>query len=172
MRKRKLLIAFIGPVGSGKTYIARRLSQRLGAVHIRTDDIRVALRKRGKSYSTAGRMAKHRAEGALEKGKSIVLDFDAVRSAKQREYRKFAKRFGARSVFIKVRTPEKIILSRLRRHRYTRRDLFQSAAEAIRVYFMRRKFHQRKLKSKPDFVINNARPLEPQIRRIVKNLKG
>lgn len=172
MKRKFLLIAFIGPVGSGKTYIARILARKLGALNVRTDDIRVALRRKGKPYSQAPRIAKHMTEEALAKRKSVVLDFDAVRVMKQREYRNFAKHFGAHPVFVKVRTPEKIILRRLRRHRYAKSDLFQSAAEAIRVYLMRRKFHKRKLKSKPDFVINNARPLGPQLRRVIEKLKG
>lgn len=78
VKKQKLLVALTGPVGSGKTYIARILAKKLGAVHVRTDDLRVTLRKQGKSLSSARRLARKETETALSKGKKVVADFDAV----------------------------------------------------------------------------------------------
>lgn len=172
--KKKFLIAFIGPVGSGKTYIARILARKLGAVHVRADDIRVVLRRRGKaaSISVVRRVGLGKMERGLRNGKSVISDFDAVLTKRRRELARFAKRFGARAVFIQVKTPEDIVLKRLRRHRYGKNDLFSSAKEAIRIYFIRRKLHRKPLRPKPDFVINNARPLEPQLRRVVKRLRN
>lgn len=166
------LLALIGPVGSGKTHVARIIAQKTGAVHIRTDDIRVLLRKKKKSYSGAAAIAKREAAKTLRRKKSVVLDFDAVRTKRQKELIRFAKQFGARAFFTRVRTPEKLILKRLRKHRYSQNDLFQSAEEAVRVYHLRKVLHhkKKKLQSRPDFVINNARPLAPQIRKITKRL--
>ena len=72
--RQQLLIAFIGPVGSGKTHVARSIAQKLKAVHIRTDDIRVALRREGKSYSSAPALANRMRREALAQGKSVVSD--------------------------------------------------------------------------------------------------
>ncbi|MBI2639495.1 MAG: ATP-binding protein [Candidatus Sungbacteria bacterium] len=170
---RLFLIAFIGPVGSGKTHVARIVARRIGAVHIRTDDIRVLLRKKGKPYSRAPLIAKQMAQKAFCSGKSVVLDFDAVRPQRQKELVRFAKQFGAGTLFIRVLTPERLILKRLREHRYSRKDLFQSAEEAIRVHYLRRALHRKKkkLQLKPGFVINNARSLLPQINKVVKKLR-
>lgn len=171
-RNHKFLIAFIGPVGSGKTHLAKILARSLDAAHVRTDDIRVTLRRGGKSYSSARSMANKLAEKLLGRGKSVVNDFDAVLPARQRELKKRAQKFGAKLVLIKIKTPEKLIIRRLKRHKYTKADLFRNAAEAIRVYYIRRNLHLRKFRTRPDLVINNARPLAPQIKKIVKILRG
>lgn len=166
------LIAMVGPVGSGKSFIANILSNKLKAAHIRTDDIRVELRRQGRSYSRAYTIARYRAKTVLEKKKSVISDFDAVLPGRRQELKKIARNYGAKFILIHIKTPEKIILKRLRAHKYASRDLFKNSQEAIRVYFSRKKFHTRQLKIHPDFVINNARPLEPQIQKIVKKLKS
>ena len=170
-KKTKLLIGFISPSGSGKTYIAKILAGKLRAVHIRTDDIRVALRRIGESYSSAPMRAGRARDAALAAGKSVVMDFDAVLLKRRQELAAVAKRFGARLFFIRVKTPEHVILARLRRHRYTN-GFFRSAREAIRTYYIRRALHRKQLLPRADFVINNARPSAPQIRRIVDRIKG
>lgn len=169
--KRPFLIAFLGSVGSGKSYVARVLAKKIGAAHIRTDDIRVMLRRQGKSYSRASRLAKSLQERTLLCGQSVIADFDAVLAKRRMELKKLAEKYGAKMVVIQVKTPKKLVLARLRRHRYTRDDLFQNAEETIRVYFNRRKLHQKRAVH-PDFVINNARPLQSQIHQIVQQLQG
>lgn len=166
------LIALMGPVGSGKSYIARILSSKLNAVQVRTDDIRVELRSQEKSYSRAYTIARLHTQQALGQKKSVIADFDAVLSKRREELRKMAQKFSARFVLIHIKTPEKLILQRLRSHKYTSRDLFKNANQAIRVYFIRKKFHTQKLKIHPDFVINNTQLLKPQLTNVLKKLKG
>lgn len=171
MKKQPILFVFIAPVGSGKTHIARILAKKLDAVHVRTDDIRVDLRKQEKRYSRAPRMAREMIHSALEKGESVISDFDAVLPQRRKELCNLAKKYGARCFFIRVKTPEKIIFRRLRKHHYTKDDLFQSAKEATRVYFIRRKLHKN-LKVKPDFVIDNGKLLAPQIKKVAAKIRA
>lgn len=166
----KFLIALTGPVGSGKSYIANILAKKLRATHIRTDDIRVELRNMGKGYDTAVRIAACSRDQALEQDKSVIADFDAVLPRRQRELKKIAETYGAHFFLIRIDTPEKVILRRLRRKHYTKKELFKDSTEAIRVYHIRKKFHEKQLQSTPDFVINNAKPLTSQITRIVKKI--
>jgi len=76
--KKPLLIAFIGPVGSGKTNVANILAKRVKAVHINTDALRVTLRAQGKSVSRAISLARRLWKKNLVHGNSVIADFDAV----------------------------------------------------------------------------------------------
>mgnify|MGYP001557997408 FL=1 len=173
MRKqKKSLIAFVGPVGSGKSYIANILAKKLKAIHLRTDDIRVELRTKSKPYTTAPRIAAYLRDKALKQEKSVIADFDAVLPRRQHELKKIAERYRADFFLIRVDTPEKLILQRLRRKRYTKKELFNNATEAIRVYHIRKKLHKKQLQTHPNFVINNDKPLEPQIQQVVKKIKS
>ena len=171
-QKTHLLIALMGPVGSGKSYIATILAKKLHAVHIRTDDIRVELRTQGKTYDAAPRIAADLREQALAEAKSVIADFDAVLPRRKRELAKVAKKYGASFFLVAVNTPEKTILARLRKKRYTKKELFQNADQAIRVYFIRKQLREKGLRATPDFAINNGTPLAPQIQKIIKKITG
>lgn len=172
--EKKFLISFIGPVGSGKTHVARMLVKLLKAVHVCTDDIRMRLRKDGKPFTRAPLMANQLLRHALGAGKSVIADFDAVRPERRQSLKNFVKRFGARLILIKIVTPEKLLLQRLKKKCYTKNELFRDASHAVQVYFIRKKFHERMRRRnknlRPDFIINNAKPLAPQIKKIVKKL--
>ncbi len=168
--QQKLLIALTGPVGSGKSHIAAILAKKLKAVHIRTDKIRVELREQGKSYDTAIRIATKLRDQALKEGKSVIADFDAVLPRRQRELKKIAEKYNAHFFLVRVDTPEEVIIRRLRAKRYTKKELFKNAMEAIRVYHIRKKLHEKRLQSIPDFAINNGKPLASQIERIIEKI--
>lgn len=172
-RSRLFIIAMIGPVGSGKTYVARILAKRLGALRLTTDDIRRRLARRGQPIARAIAISNRRSEGVLKRGRSIILDFDAVHAKRQEELKALAERYGARIFFIRVKAPEATILKRLRAQHYPIPGVFNSVQHALLAYFHRRRFHQRKLHCRPLFVIDNSgsQPLEPQIARIVKHVK-
>ncbi|OHA00493.1 MAG: hypothetical protein A3C07_01410 [Candidatus Sungbacteria bacterium RIFCSPHIGHO2_02_FULL_47_11] len=176
LKRQKFLITFIGPIGSGKTHVALRLAKSFKSAHIRTDDIRVRLGKEDKPFTRAPLMANQLLRHALAAGKSVIADFDAVRPERRQSLKNLAKRFGARFILIKIVTPEKLLLARLKKKRYITSELFRDARHAIQVYFIRKKFHERLRRRnknlRPNFVINNARPLAPQIKKVVKNLKG
>lgn len=170
--RQQFVIAFIGPVGSGKTYISLILAKALGAERINTDDIRVALRRKGLPESRAIPIAHRLQERLLRGGTSIILDHDVVNPVRRRELRERLAPFGARIYFIKVEAPEGLILARLRARRYTSRDLFRNAEHAVRVHYIRRKFHEKHGGFRPDFTIEDGKSLEPQIMKIVKEIKG
>ena len=166
------IIALIGVVGAGKTHIARLLAHRLGAVRITTDDIRVQLRRHGKSLDSAPEITRERSDVLLRRGRSLILDFDAVNPLRRQELRRRARHFGARLYCIAVQAPQRLILARLRQKRYTPSDLFRDAAEATRAYFIRKKFRKKFRRFPPSFTIDNSQPLEPQINQVVREITG
>lgn len=165
------LIALTAPVGSGKSYIANILAKKLDAVHIRTDDVRIALRAEGKSYGAAPRISADLINKSLFYGKSVIADFDTVLPIRQQELRRTAKKHGARFFLIRIQTPEELIIRRLRKKRYPKNDIFLNADHAIRVYFIRKKLHKKTPHASADFIINNGKPLGSQIQKIVKALQ-
>lgn len=170
-RRHLFIIALIGPVGSGKTYVAQILARELGARRINTDAIRVALRRQHTPENRAIPIANRLQEKFLARGESLILDHDVVNPVRRRELRERLRNFGVKIYFLHIRTPERLILARLRRKRYNpSRDLFRSAEEAIRVYYFRKKFHTRQQRFRPDFTIDNAKPLRPQVERVVERI--
>ena len=113
-----------------------------------------------------------RAEKLLARGRSVILDFDAINPQRHKEFHDMARQFGARLYLLEVKTPERLILARLRKKRYTSGDLFENAAEAVRVYFARRKFRKKFPRFTLSFTIDNSRSLEPQITRMVNAITG
>ena len=164
-------MGFMGPVGSGKSYIANMFARKLKAILIRTDDIRVQLREHKKPYTNAPRIAARLRDQALAQGKSIIMDFDAVLPRRQKELAATARRHSAHFFLIRIDTPEPLILQRLRAKHYTKKELFKNAEEAIRVYHIRKKLHTKQLQARQNFVINNAKPPIPQIQQIIKKIK-
>jgi predicted kinase len=171
---RHWVIAFSGAVGSGKTYVASRLVERLGAIHLNTDMVRIALRKRGESESRAIQITEERFEKLLRSGAPVILDHDIPQPERHEALRRRLADRGYRLYTIAVETPERLILARLRRKRYTARDLFRNAEEAVRVYRIRKAFrdtfHVKRFT--PSFTVDNGRPIGSQLKEIAATITG
>lgn len=120
----------------------------------------------------APRITERRARQWLQKGTSVVLDFDAVNPKRTVEFGALAREFGAQLYLIRIEVPRELIVARLKQKRYTSRDLFRDAGEAIRVHFERTKVRKQFRSPQPDFVINNAVSLGPQVEHVVRRIKG
>ncbi len=112
-----LCVAVAGLPGTGKSTVARLLAQRLGAVWLRSDALRKELFPRP-AYTPAESQATYqellrRAEAALARGQSVVLDATFRRRALRQAAREMASRRGARWLLVWVTAPEAQVRDRL-----------------------------------------------------------
>ena len=114
LQKRKpVVVAMIGLVGSGKTTMARFLAQRLGAIIIDGDEIRLRLRKEGKSYSKVFQVALDSGAGALSRGKSVVLCSDFIDVARRKDLEQLSHKHKIPGYYLRVTCDPDVAVGRV-----------------------------------------------------------
>ena len=116
-----MIIVVFGLPGTGKSYFAQLLSERLGAVYINSDKLRIVLTARGmynledklKIYEAMAEEAK----GTLTQGKDVVIDATFYKRAMISLFIRLAKDHAIPIVFIKIEADEKLIKERLKKPR-------------------------------------------------------
>jgi predicted kinase len=106
------LVEFGGLPGTGKSTLARRLGERMGAVVLRVDEIEAAMRRSGLTADGTGIAAygvAHAVAGPhLRRGFTVVVDaVNPVREARE-GWRALAEECGARHVVIETRCAEDV----------------------------------------------------------------
>ncbi|WBL36821.1 AAA family ATPase [Tepidiforma flava] len=107
-----------GVPGSGKTTLAGRLCERLGAVHVESDAIRRQLFPEP-SYTPAEHgavfaRAEALAADALGEGKVVVVDATNLARRDRRRFLRLGERAGG-VVAVRVTAPEEVVRRRLAR---------------------------------------------------------
>jgi predicted kinase len=129
----------VGLVGSGKTTILRRLSERLNLLQLRADDVRVILKKYGLAYAATETIVVHLVDTFLNEGCSIAMDNDCVGRAKELIERA-VDRHHVQAIWIHINPPESFILDAIR-HRETM-EIFGSVENALANYERRKPLHE------------------------------
>lgn len=138
-----VVIAMVGLVGSGKSAVAPALAEKIGAVVVTGDDIRVALRKEEESYEyTREIMARLAKNVALQQG-SVVLDGDYIRSKKREQLKEVLGSTDATLHFVRTLCERDVMIQRLIDAEYVPRPdgLFGSATIAVREMWRRTPWH-------------------------------
>lgn len=120
------VFTMLGFLGSGKSFVSRWLAPRVGAVHIRADDLRLAIfgEDRPELYSPENKAivnnaALYMTEQVAGSGQAnVVLDGNSNTSTRRQEIADAAKRAGAQAVVVYVDTP----LDTAERRTVTRRE--------------------------------------------------
>lgn len=134
------LIAVGGLIGTGKSTLAKHLSQALGAAWLRTDEIR--LREFANKRSThqgfaQGIYAPHisdlvyhrliqRAETLVSQGQSVICDGTFSKASGRESLRDVARRHGASFHFLECVVPKAVAMNRLRRRFMAQADLSEA----------------------------------------------
>lgn len=115
-----VLVLLSGVPGSGKTTLAGRLCERLGAVHVESDAIRRQLfpepaytpAEHGAVFARAEALA----ADALGEGKVVVVDATNLARRDRRRFLRLGERAGG-VVAVRVTAPEEVVRRRLARPR-------------------------------------------------------
>ena len=138
-----MIIVVLGLPGTGKSYFAEKLSERLGAVHINSDKLRNALHARGK-YTIGDKLHIYRAmaekaDQALDQGNSVIVDATFYKHEMIDLFLTLAKDRARPLRFIKIEADETLVLERLQKRRTDSEADFQvylkikDEFEALRV---------------------------------------
>jgi predicted kinase len=119
-----MLVVLGGLPGTGKTTIARRLSERLGAAHVRVDSITGAMSRAGIDAAQPTGLASYLvaeavAEECLRAGTPVVIDAVSPVEAARRQWRELAARTDAKLRVVELVCPDE---SEHRRRLETRPD--------------------------------------------------
>lgn len=109
----KILVMFLGYPGAGKTYFAVRLAQKVGAVRVNGDALRVAMygsieRTPQEAHGPGSVIFKaidYFASQILMSGKSIIYDAHHNRRVTRSKLEKMAATYGAVPLVVWVKTP-------------------------------------------------------------------
>ncbi|MBI4343071.1 MAG: AAA family ATPase [Candidatus Omnitrophica bacterium] len=137
------LILVGGLIGTGKSTLARSLSRALGAVWLRTDEIRLrefAARRRGGQGFAGGLYAPHvselvyqrlirRAEALAAQGRSVVCDGMFSKTSGRKLLREIARRRGASFHFFECVVPRAVALRRVAARYAAKSDLSEAKPE-------------------------------------------
>ena len=129
--KKPFVIAMIGLVGSGKSFVARKVSDMTGAEIVSSDAIRVS--QGDFTQETVRAEAVQRLKALVSSGKNAVLDSDFVDEAKRKELTEAAARMGVHVYFIRVHADLDVMIGRAIAERYEGgpTDIFSRAATRL-----------------------------------------
>ena len=133
-----MLITVSGLPGSGKSYFAIRLAERLGAEYISSDQIRKAMDAMGRyrfedKLTVYEEMAKRTGEG-LRRGKAIVVDATFYRHEMRDIFSTLCKLLHKPYFYFEIQADKKIIEQRLSHPRLDSEADFAVYQQLVREY--------------------------------------
>ena len=118
-RPRPRMILMHGLSGSGKSWLAARLAERLPALHVRSDVVRRHVSRPGTSAYSSGATARtygllaECAADALAGGLDVIVDATFLRRANRADFRRMATIHGARLSMIQCEAPDDVLRERI-----------------------------------------------------------
>ncbi len=164
------LVAVSGLPGTGKSYFAGKLAERLPFAILESDALRKVLFS-SPSYSSNEsshlfQAVHHLIEGLLKKGVSLILDATNL-SERHREYLySIADRLDVRLVLVRVEAPPQVVRGRLER----RLEDSASKSDADWTIYQRMKSLAQKIHRK-HYAVDTSRDITTVLDKIVKEMR-
>lgn len=148
MNKKPLLIVFIGFPGSGKTHFATRLAEKIGAVTLNSDAMRIAMfgsleriehirqTDRPRLYSDVFGAMDYAATQTLRAGHSVIYDAQQTKRRDRKHIEEVAKNVDAIAVLVWIKTSPEVALRR-GQEREARADSHQYTEEKMKMLIER-----------------------------------
>ena len=116
-----MVIIVFGLPGSGKSYFAARLADKLGAIYVNSDELRLGLFQE-RTYSDKEKLAVYdmmlnKMTAAVSDKKSIVLDATFYKASIRKEFESKASELGEQIIYIEITAPEDLIKERVSQQR-------------------------------------------------------
>jgi len=159
----------VGLIATGKTTVLRALSEKIGLVRVRTDDLRGILDKRGCNFRRTAEIAYNIVMQLLKEGYSVAVDGDSVAKNTQESLKGTGRELGIPVIWIRTHVSEKIILDRLD---INNADREYKGEEAISRYYERKKLHDHiETPFIYEFDTSKIENLKPQVLEAVKKIQ-
>ena len=138
------LICSVGLVGVGKTTLMKKISQKIGAEYIRSDAIRLFVKKKGivLGKKDIRKIMILLGEMAFQNGTNVVMDADFILESDRDLAKKFAKKYSAKFQCVRIVCDQKEHIRRiLKRDSQGGDSFFDNSVDGIYDFFRRSGYH-------------------------------
>jgi predicted kinase len=165
------LIVVSGLPGTGKTYLAHKLAERIPAVILSSDPLRKTLFP-VPAYTREESLRLFRAvhnviRRLLKKKITVIMDATTLKEELRQSLHDIAERSGAKFVLVWVKAPAAVVRQRMAERTYTE----PGCSDADWNIYRQLKTGVEPI-SRPHFVADTSRDIGPALDRIVKRIGG
>lgn len=167
------LIVISGLPGSGKSFFARRLAERLPAVIVESDYVRKLLFRKptysGTESAWVHRVARAAMRSLLRSGHHVINDATNLAEWQRTIASRLADQTGAKLVIVRTVAPEAVIRKRL--HQRFQHPDPQDSSDANWEIYEHYKSTQEAVR-RPHLVVNTTQDMDQAVQRIVRAVRG
>ncbi len=167
-----VLIMLSGLPGTGKSYLARKLCEKIPFVVVESDFVRKTLFN-PPTYSPRESALVHRVchiliDRFLKKGLRVIFDATNLSEVHREYVYRLADKNNAKLVIVQTVAPEEVVRERLEKRHKARDD--HDISDADWEVYSRMKQYQQPI-SRPHIVVDTSRDLEEEIQKILRVLQ-